>query len=457
MTIARIRLALLVVAAAAVVAAVFASIGGAASRATAPSPTAAPSISGTTQQGQTLTTTSGSWSGTTPMTFTYNWYRCSSGGSSCRLISGETQTTYKLTSDDVGHTIRSYVTAHNSAGSHSTTSNHTSVVTSASVPANSSLPTINGTPTVGGTLTASNGTWTGTAPITYAYQWKRCDTSGDNCAGISGGTKTTYALTNDDQGHTIRVTVVATNGAGQSNATSAQTAVVTAGAPANTVAPVISGTPTNGQTLSASTGTWTGTQPITYTYLWQLCDSAGNNCASIASANNPTFVLTAADVGHKVKVQVTGTNSGGSSSVTSAAVGPVAASTTTTPPPTTGTTVPASSISDSDRLTISSIKYSPGPFHGRGPITATIKVVDEHNDPVSGALVYVLPTPLNFANHPAEVPTGANGTATVQLTLTAKAPKSGGLILFIRARTPQGNILAGSSSRRLVQVRIFAK
>src|SRR4051794_25465829 len=41
-------------------------------------------------------------------------------------------------------------------------------------PANTTPPAVSGTPAVGSTLSASTGSWTGTAPITYSYQWRRC-------------------------------------------------------------------------------------------------------------------------------------------------------------------------------------------------------------------------------------------------------------------------------------------
>jgi hypothetical protein len=82
----------------------------------APVNTAPPSISGSTQSGQTLTSTIGSWS-ESPSSFGYQWQRCNSTGASCSPISGATAQTYVLGSPDVGSTVRVAVAASNSAGS----------------------------------------------------------------------------------------------------------------------------------------------------------------------------------------------------------------------------------------------------------------------------------------------------------------------------------------------------
>ena len=95
------------------------------------------------------------------------------------------------------------------------------------IPVNSVLPAVSGSTVSGQTLSASTGTWSNT-PTTYAYQWRRCDTAGANCANVGTGTAS-YLLAAADVGSTIRVIVTATNGTGPgAPATSAQTPVVTA-------------------------------------------------------------------------------------------------------------------------------------------------------------------------------------------------------------------------------------
>ena len=189
--------------------------------------------------------------------------------------------------------------------------------TTASPPVNTVLPTISGTAQVGQTLTASAGTWTGTQPITYAYQWRRCNTSGASCADIAA-TGSSYAATSADVGSTLRVVVTATNSAGTATATSDPTAVVQSASspPVNTVLPTISGTAQDGQMLTGSPGSWTGTQPITYAYQWRRCNTSGASCADI-SATGSSYVATSTDVGSTLRVVVTATNSAGTAAATS--------------------------------------------------------------------------------------------------------------------------------------------
>jgi len=113
--------------------------------------------------------------------------------------------------------------------------------------------------------------------------------------------------------------------------TSASSSVKTAvpGLPANSVLPTISGSPVQGQTLSISTGQWSGSV-TSYSYAWQRC--VAGSCTAIAAATTATRLLAAADVGATIRAVVTATNKRGSTTATTAAVGPVAPPPATPPP-----------------------------------------------------------------------------------------------------------------------------
>jgi hypothetical protein len=76
--------------------------------------------------------------------------------------------------------------------------------------------------------------------------------------------------------------------------------------PVSTLPPTITGTPGQGQTLTASTGTFSMTP--TFTYAWQRCDAAGAACADIVGATTPTYVVAPEDVAATLRVTVTATN-----------------------------------------------------------------------------------------------------------------------------------------------------
>jgi hypothetical protein len=75
--------------------------------------------------------------------------------------------------------------------------------------------------------------------------------------------------------------------------------------------PTITGTAQQGQTLTATSGTWTAPD-ATFGYQWQRCDAAGANCVDVPGATTSTYAVTAADVGTTLRVVVTATNRFGS-------------------------------------------------------------------------------------------------------------------------------------------------
>jgi hypothetical protein len=291
----------------------------------APTNTVLPSVSGSAVEGQAMSATSGTWTGS-PTSFSYQWEDCNTSGEGCSNVSGATSSSYKLAAGDVGHTLRVVVTASNAGGSTKASSAATAKVLPL-VPNNTVLPSVSGSAVEGHILSASNGTWSG-SPTSFSYQWEDCNSSGEGCSNVSGATSSSYKLATGDVGHTLRIVVIASNAGGSGEATSVATAIVTAlqSAPSNTALPSVSGSAVEGQTLSASNGTWSGS-PMSFSYQWEDCNTSGEGCANIGGATGSNYKLAASDVGHTLRVAVTASNAGGSAEATSAAT-----ATVTTPP-----------------------------------------------------------------------------------------------------------------------------
>jgi len=289
----------------------------------APQNVTAPAITGDPRDAHDLSASLGTWNATPTVTYTRQWQRCNTTGGTCTAISGATGATYTLTGADIGSTLRVVVTAVNDAGTTTSTS-APSMVISADPPVNTGAPTLSGATRDGATLTADRGTWTGTPTVSYAYQWRRCDTAGASCADIAGATNASYALAPADVGATVRIAVTATNAGGSATATSSPSGVIAPDPAANTVAPTVSGIERDTQTLLANRGTWTGTPTIAYAYQWQRCNASGVACADIPGATTFSQTLAPADVGATLRVRVTATNAAGSTTATSAATGVIA-------------------------------------------------------------------------------------------------------------------------------------
>ena len=139
-----------------------------------------------------------------------------------------TGSTYQCTVEGFSFTngvyeLRALITD-NAGNTYTTTSASTRSDNAA--PAGTSPPVIIGRAWTAQTLKASTGTWSGTEPFTYVYQWQSCNSSGEACANIAGATGSSYVVKNGDLGNTLRVLVGASNPVGAASSTSAASAVV---------------------------------------------------------------------------------------------------------------------------------------------------------------------------------------------------------------------------------------
>jgi hypothetical protein len=238
-------------------------------------------------------------------------------------------------------------------------------------PTNIALPVISGIPRQGELLTATTGEWSGTSPIQFAFQWRRGTTA------ITGATAATYTAQAADVGQVLSVLVTATNGGGAAQATAVPTAAVMPALlpPVNTTAPAISGIAQEGEVLTATTGSWTGTTPIQFAFQWQ------RGASQIAGATAASYTVQSADVDRTLRVIVTATNIAGTVEAASASTAQIIAA------PLPGITIvsPTGPLSTSAQLAVS------GSYSGT-MISATL--VWEQNNSAVGQPIAIT----NFSN-----------------------------------------------------------
>ena len=270
--------------------------------------------------GTSVSATTGTWTGTAPITYAYQWQYCDYlTPPQCADIPLATSSFFSPTGDYIGKRLQVIVTATNAYGSGKATSAFSFPVTGEQ-PRNTVSPRITGTIEVSSTLTADIGTWSGSVPLHYTYQWQRCGAQGANCVDITGATSTSYLLQAADYGSTIVFKVIAVNGAGAGVGQSNPTSPIrhrTLFAPSNTDPPTLAGKPATGSTLVGDPGTWTGEPPLNYTYTWLRCDANGGSCTGIPNAAGKLYKVRVADVGSTIKFLVTTRNAVGSASVNS--------------------------------------------------------------------------------------------------------------------------------------------
>jgi hypothetical protein len=162
------------------------------------------------------------------------------------------------------------------------------------------------------------------------------------------GSNVTWTLPNTDG---LPGDVLSTNGSGT---LSWVTVTITPTSPTNNTLPVVSGTPTVGQTLTSTSGTWNGYPAPTFAYQWVRGAST-----DISGATSSSYQLVDVDLATTVKCRVTATNVAGSASATSAATATIAAGAPQAP----------TSVTATGGNTQATVSFSAPTITGGSPIT----------------------------------------------------------------------------------------
>lgn len=249
-----------------------------------PSSVVPPSISGTPVVGALLTAGHGTWSPSSHLTYSYQWL---SGGTP---IAGAAQRTYRPAQADTGKALAVLVTAHRGSRTGYALSPATQPVSGGGV-ANLSAPSVSGPAEVDATLTVNPGGWS-VPGVTFSYQW----TSGPRV--LATTSSPSFKVPDSVFRQPLGLTVIASRtGYASGSAYLPVSSKVLPGHWPSIKLPQIRGKATLGSTLTVHAAK-VRPNARTVSFHWF------RDGKRISSATYKHYLLTAADVGHRIRVYV---------------------------------------------------------------------------------------------------------------------------------------------------------
>lgn len=296
--------------------------------------TSVPTIGGANAAGEILFASDGSWNtnGAAVTTTNYQWQTRNTPSDGWSDISGATNSSYVLTSTNVGKYLRVKVSKTNGfnsgefidafsetsgiiqTGLASTPGNLSTVFGDQSIDVSWNIPTSNG-----GTISGIRVEYSLDGDTWHLSQLLPANSTSHTISGLTNGT--TYF---------VRVTAVTAAGNG-AYAISGDS-IVPASNPINTTLPTVSGSASYGSILSANPGSWNsnGRTLGNINYQWQYSNNSGSTWNDLTGETSDQLTISG-NIGAQLRVKVSRSNAVGSTTVYSSATFAVTASAPTGP------------------------------------------------------------------------------------------------------------------------------
>ncbi|ACL57511.1 DUF4347 domain-containing protein [Methylobacterium nodulans] len=362
-------------------------------------------ISGSATEGQTLTAGAVTDPDGNPSSVSYQWQVKHAGDSDFSNVSGATSSSFDLgfkTAGDVYRVVASYTDGDNHTVS--VFSDPTSAVVDTDRAG--SIAAISGSATEGQTLTAGAVTDPDGNPSSTTYKWQS-STNGTTWTDVSGATASAYTLGYSDSGKQFRVVASYTDGQGHAGtATSAATASVTDVDRAGSIG-AVTGTATEGQTLTAGAVTDPDGNPSSTTYKWQSSTN-GTTWTDVSGATASAYTLGYSDSGKQFRVVASYTDGQGHAG--------------------TATSAATASVTDVDRAGSVSISAS---ATGQGKTSSLTASLSDADGVPSSGVTWIWERSTDGVNwQPGKGTSTGTGSTSTYSPAGGQNPETGGIYFF---------------------------